>query len=327
MTRLVPNRFAPSKVLTAVLVVAFLIILPLCLQRWGSEYYIYLASKVIIWSLFAMSFNLVLGYGGMMSFGHAAFYGLGAYSCALLLVKAAWPAPAAFVAAPLIAALAGLVIGYFSVRIMGIFYFAVLTLSFSQLIYILVFKWRSLTLGDDGIQGVPVPGYISTLDSYVHFYYFALIIAAICIFILWKITRSPFGLVLRSARENPDRASFIGVDLRRYRLAAFTVSAFFSGIAGALFVFMETSVSPDVLKWSISGEVILMGLLGGMHVFPGPIVGAGIMVLLNSFLTSYTEYWALFIGTILILSVLFFPQGVAGIAYEAWQKYFGRSLS
>lgn len=128
---------------------------------------------------------------------------------------------------------------FFSVRIMGMFYFAVLTLSFSQLIYIIVFKWRSLTLGDDGIQGIPVPAFISTLESYAPFYYFALAVAAISIFIMWKITKSPFGMILRSARENPDRASFIGVDLRRYRLAAFTISAFFSGVAGVLFVLME----------------------------------------------------------------------------------------
>ncbi|MGB9615975.1 MAG: branched-chain amino acid ABC transporter permease [Desulfomonilaceae bacterium] len=327
MAREVSPRFVSSRILIGLLVAALLVMLPVCLQQWDSEYYIYLASKVIIWSLFAMSFNLVLGCGGMMSFGHAAFYGLGAYTCALLLVKASWPMPVAFIAAALIAALAGVIIGFFSVRIMGMFYFAVLTLSFSQLIYIIVFKWRSLTLGDDGIQGIPVPALISTLASYAPFYYFALAVAAISIFIMWKITKSPFGMILRSARENPDRASFIGVDLRRYRLAAFTISAFFSGVAGVLFVLMETSVSPDVLKWSVSGEVILMGLLGGMHVFPGPMVGAAIMVLLNSFLTSYTEYWALFIGSILILSVLFFPQGVAGIAYEAWQKFIRRSQS
>lgn len=306
---------------------AFLAMLPIGLQIWTSEYYIYLACKVIIWSLFAMSFNLALGYGGMMSFGHAAFYGLGAYTCSLLLVKAAWPMPVVFILAPIVAAFGGLVIGYFSVRIMGMFYFAVLTLSFSQLIYIMVFKWRSFTMGDDGIQGIPVPAFISTLDSYLNFYYFALVVALICIFLLWKVTRSPFGLVLRSGRENPDRTAFIGVDLRRYRLAALTISAFFSGIAGALIVLLETSVSPDVLKWSVSGEVILMGLLGGMRVFLGPIVGAVIMVLLNSFLTSYTEYWAFFIGGILIFSVLFFPQGIAGIVYESWQKLFMRSPS
>lgn len=306
---------------------AFLAMLPFLLQRFASEYYIYLACKVIIWALFAMSFNLALGYGGMMSFGHAAFYGLGAYTCALLLVKASWPMPAVFLIAPLVAALAGLVIGYFSVRIMGMFYFAVLTLSFSQLIYIMVFKWRSFTMGDDGIQGIPVPAFISTLDSYSNFYFFACLVASICIFVLWKITRSPFGLILRSARENPDRAWFIGVDLRRYRLAAFTISAFFSGIAGAMMVLLETSVSPDVLKWSVSGEVILMGLIGGMHLFVGPIVGAAIMVLLNSFMTAYTEYWAFFIGTILVLSVLFFPQGVAGIVNEGWRRMFSRDDS
>lgn len=304
---------------------AFCLVLPLALEAWSSQYYVYVASKVIIWSLFALSFNLVLGYGGMMSFGHAAFYGVGAYACALLIVKCGWPMPLAFIVAPLMASVAGLLIGFFSVRITGMFYFAVITLSFSQLVYILVFKWRSLTFGDDGIQGIPVPALISTLDSYINFYYFALTVTAACVFVLWKITRSPFGLILRSVRENSERASFIGVDLRRCRLAAFTISAFFSGVSGALFVFMETSVSPDVLKWSISGEVILMGLLGGMRIFPGPIVGAGVMVLLNSFVTSYTEYWGLFIGMVLVLSVLFFPQGIVGILYEMFQRVFRKN--
>lgn len=310
-----------------VLGAAFLLVLPLALERWSSQYHLYIASKIIVWSLFAVSFNLVLGYGGMMSFGHAAFYGLGAYSCALLMVKGSWPMPLAFIAAPMIAALAGLFIGYFSVRIMGMFYFAVLTLSFSQLFYIVVFKWRSLTLGDDGIQGITVPSLISTLDTYLNYYYFALVVSAVCVYVLWKITQSPFGLILRSARDNPERASFIGVNLRRYRLIAFTISAFFSGVAGAMFVLLETSVSPDVLKWSVSGEVLLMGLLGGMHVFPGPIVGAAIMVLLNSFVSSFTEYWGLFIGVILVLIVLFFPQGIVGVAYDTCRTLFARKLT
>jgi branched-chain amino acid transport system permease protein len=294
--------------------------LPFLLERGLSQYYLYLAIKMMVWVLFAVSFNLVLGYGGMMSFGHAAFFGTGAYTCALLLVKTSCPLLLAFAAAPLAAAAVGGIIGYFSVRIRGIFYFAVITLSFAQLVYILVFKWRSLTFGDDGIQGIPVSALLSTDETYINYYFFALIIVLVCIFLIWKIVRSPFGMMLASLRENPERAAFVGVQVENFRLLAFVISAFFSGVAGVLYAFLETSIAPDILFWSISGEVILMGLLGGMTLFWGPAIGAVIMVFLNSFITSYTEYWGFFLGITLILIVLFFPKGVGGVVVEQYQN-------
>jgi len=301
-----------------------LIALPFVLEKGFSEYYLYLATKVMVWALFAMSFNLVLGYVGMMSFGHAAFFGIGAYTCSLLLVKVSCTLALAFLVAPFGAAAAGLIIGYLSVRIKGAFYFATITLSFAQLAFILAFKWRSFTFGDDGIQGIPVPALISTDETYINYYFFSLIIIVICFHVLWKIVRSPFGLILRSLRENPERATFVGIKVENYRLIAFVVSSFFSGIAGVLYALLETAISPDILFWSMSGEVILMGLLGGMHVFLGPALGATIMVLLNSFITSYTEYWGMFLGIVLILIVLFFPKGVGGLMVEQYQKWMKR---
>jgi branched-chain amino acid transport system permease protein len=298
-----------------------LIVLPFVLEKGFSEYYLYLAIKIMVWALFAMSFNLVLGYGGMMSFGHAAFLGIGGYTCSLLLVKTSCSLALAFAVAPFAAAAAGAIIGYFSVRIKGVFYFATITLSFAQLVFILAFKWRSFTFGDDGIQGIPVPALISTDETYINYYFFALIIVAISVYLLWKIVKSPFGLMLRSLRENPERATFIGMKVQNYRLIAFVISAFFSGIAGVLYAFLETAISPDILFWSMSGEVILMGLLGGMHIFLGPALGAAIMVLLNSFITSYTEYWGMVLGIILILIVLFFPKGIGGVMFEQSQKW------
>jgi len=305
----------PGKVLLGIIVALFFLGLPFVLERI-SQYYLYLAIKIMVWALFALSFNLVLGYGGMMSFGHAAFFGSGAYTCGLLLVKTSCPAVLALLAAPVVAAITGLVVGYFSVRIQGTFYFATLTLSFSQLLYILVYKWRSFTFGDDGIQGIPVPALLSTVDTYVNYYFFALAMTLVCVYVLWRVTGSPFGLMLRTIRDNPERSSFIGVNINNFRLVAFVISAFFSGIAGALFALMETSLSPDILFWTFSGEVILMGLLGGAHVFLGPALGATIMVLLNSFLTSYTQHWGMFLGVTLVLIVLFFPEGVAGLIQE-----------
>ncbi len=304
-----------GKVFVGIVVAFLLLALPFVLERI-SQYYLYLAIKIMVWALFALSFNLVLGYGGMVSFGHAAFFGSGAYTCGLLLVKTSCPTALALLAAPVVASVIGLVVGYFSVRIKGTFYFATLTLSFSQLLYILVFKWRSFTFGDDGIQGIPVPALLSTVDTYVNYYFFALAITLVCIYVLWRVTGSPFGLMLRTIRDNPERSSFIGVNINNFRLVAFVISAFFSGVAGALFALMETSLSPDILFWTFSGEVILMGLLGGTHVFLGPALGATIMVLLNSFLTSYTEHWGMFLGVTLVVIVLFFPEGVAGLIKE-----------
>jgi branched-chain amino acid transport system permease protein len=297
-----------------------LLILPFMLELAISPYYLYLFIKILVWALFATSFNLVLGYGGMMSFGHAAFFGVGAYACAILLVKASWPLLPAFVLAPFVAAFAGVVIGFLSVRIRGVFYFATITLSFAQLVYILVFKWRELTFGDDGIQAIPLPSWLATDQTFIPYYFFSLLIVLFCLYGLWRIVRSPFGMVLRSLRENPERAAFLGVRGERYRLLAFVISAFFSGIAGVLFALLETSIAPNILFWSMSGEVILMGLLGGMHLFWGPALGAAIMVALNSFMTSYTQYWGFFLGAVLILMVLFFPKGIGGLFVEQYQN-------
>jgi len=298
-----------------------LLVLPFILEKGFSTYYLYLTIKAMVWALFAVSFNLALGYGGMMSFGHAAFFGIGAYACSLLLVKTASPLFLAITAAPLIAAAVGAIIGFLCVRVRGLFYFAALTLSFAQLVYVLVFKWRTLTFGDDGIQGIPVPEFISTTDTYIPYYFFSLAIVLLCLFLLWRIVRSPFGLMLRSLRESPERAAFVGINIENYRLMAFVLSAFFSGVAGVLYALMETSIAPNILFWSMSGEVILMGLLGGMNLFLGPALGAAIMVFLNSFITSYTEYWGMFLGITLILIVLFFPKGVGGLMVEQFQRW------
>jgi branched-chain amino acid transport system permease protein len=300
-----------------------LTVLPFILENGFSPYYLFLAIKVLVWALFAASFNLVLGYGGMMSLGHAAFFGIGAYTCALLIVKTSCPVFLAILAGPLAAALAGMVAAFFSVRVQGAFYFATITIAFSQLAYTIAFKWRSLTFGDDGIQGIPVPALISTETTYINMYFFALAVTVFCIYIVWRIVKSPYGLLLRALKEDSVRATFIGVRGDRYRFIAFVISAFFAGVAGVLYAFLETSVSPDILSWTFSGEVVLMSVLGGMNLFLGPAVGAAIMILLSSLVTSYMKYWLITMGTILILIVLFCPKGVGGYVfdkYKSWTK-------
>jgi len=163
---------------------AALAALPFILEKGLSPYYLYLAIKVIVWVLFATSFNLVLGYGGMMSLGHAAFFGIGAYTCSLLLMKLSIPAVLAILAGPVAAALAGMVAAFFSVRVQGAFYFATITIAVCQLAYTVAFKWRSLTFGDDGLQGIPVPAFIATDSSYINLYFFALCVTAVCLYIV-----------------------------------------------------------------------------------------------------------------------------------------------
>ncbi|MBI5602710.1 MAG: branched-chain amino acid ABC transporter permease [Deltaproteobacteria bacterium] len=300
-----------------------LVILPYILEKGLSPYYLFLATKVIIWILFATSFNLVLGYGGMMSLGHAAFFGIGAYTCALLLVKTSFPPVLAMLAGPVAAALAGMIAAFFSVRVQGAFYFATITIAFCQIAYTAAFKWRSFTFGDDGVQGIPVPAFISTEASYINLYFFALAVTVLCLYAVWRIVRSPYGLLLRALKEDPIRATFIGMKGQQYRFIAFVTSAFFAGVAGVLYAFLETSVAPDILSWTFSGEVVLMSVLGGMNLFLGPAVGAAIMVLLSTFVTSYMKYWLFTMGTILVLIVLFCPKGVAGLVvdkYTSWQR-------
>jgi branched-chain amino acid transport system permease protein len=260
----------------------------------------------------------------MMSLGHAAFFGIGAYTCSLLLVKTSFPPLLAMLAGPSAAALAGIVAAFFSVRIQGAFYFATITIAFCQLAYTVAFKWRSLTFGDDGIQGIPVPAFISTEGTYINIYFFVLAVTVLCIYVVWRIVKSPYGLLLRALKEDPIRATFIGVKGQRYRFIAFVISAIFAGVAGVLYAFLETSVAPDILSWTFSGEVVLMSVLGGMNLFLGPAIGAAIMILLSSFVTSYMKYWLFAMGTILILIVLFCPKGVGGLVVEKYRMWTKR---
>ena len=308
-----------------VIVGIVLSILPFILEKGFSPYYLFLAIKVLVYALFAVSFNLVLGYGGMMSLGHAAFFGISAYTCSLLLVKTSCPAILAMFAGPFAAALAGMVAAFFSVRVQGAFYFATITIAFSQIAYTVAYKWRNFTFGDDGIQGIPVPALISTEATYINMYFFALAVTVICIYVVWRIVKSPYGLLLRALKGDPVRATFIGMRGDRYRFIAFTVSALFAGVAGVLYAFLETSVAPDVLSWTSSGEVLLMSVLGGMTLFLGPAVGAAIMILLSALVTSYIKYWPFTMGTILVLIVLFCPKGVGGFMFDKYRSWANRA--
>jgi branched-chain amino acid transport system permease protein len=290
--------------------VAALAVLPLAL----SEFWTFIAIEVLAFSLYAVSFNVLLGYGGMLSFGHAAFFGVGAYAAALLVKKAGLSVPAAFVLLPFAgmaaAALVAALIGFLSVRRTGI-YFAMLTFAFQMLLYTIALKARGFTGGDDGIIDLKPPGLLGEPFAY---YYFSLVLVAASLYVLHRFVNSPFGYTLRALRANPRRVQYIGVDVRTHQLATFIVSGAFAGLAGALFALSVGNVFPSSLNWTASATPIVMAVLGGIHTFLGPALGAAVYVTLEVLISGRTEYWPLAMGAIILGLVLAMPEGLTGLA-------------
>ncbi len=275
----------------------------------GSDYLIDLTTEIAIYALFAMSLNVLVGYAGNLSFGHAAYFAIGGYACAILLTSYEWPIYASLPAAVLFSAVCAAIIGFFCVRLTDI-YFAMLTLAFAMLVWSVAFKWRSLTGGDDGFVGVTLP---QLLKSRTMFYYFCQVVVWASIAALWMICRSPFGRVLTAIRENALRAEFVGINTRLLRLAAFVVAGTFAGIAGALFAMYNRGMYVESAFWPESAQVLIMVLLGGMYSFFGPALGAALLYLLDVLANQYTEYWPAVLGSILLFVVLIAPDGLIGL--------------
>lgn len=286
------------------LILLFLFLLPIFAPR----FYIYILALIFVTSLVAMSLNLVVGFGGMFQFHHGVFYGVGAYATSLIITKTSLPAWIGFIVGPLIAALCGLIIGWFCVRLTRL-YFAMLQISLGSLIWAIVYRWYSFTGGDDGIHGIRMPSLLHSLNNS---YYFILIILTLCLILMYKIIKSPFGNTLQAIRDNPQRCESIGINVRRYQLFGIVIATFFAGVAGVLFVVLERSVFADLLFWVLSLEIFIMCLLGGWFTFFGPVLGTAIIVSLRTFVGKYTEYWTLILGIILILIIFFLPEGVMG---------------
>lgn len=294
-------------------VLALLTLVPLT----GSRYYVFLLTDALIFGLFAVSLNLLLGYTGLVSFGQAAYFGIGSYAYALLIKKAGLAFGVAFALTGLSGAAAALIIGFFCVRLTKI-YFAMLTLAFSQIVWAIIFKWNSLTGGDTGIYGIDFPEFIG---SKAKFFYFTLVVVVVSVFLLRRIVNSPFGRILTTIRDNPERTEFIGINVKLFQLLAFIISGFFSAIAGGLFAIFNHSIFPDFCYWPISAEVLIMTLLGGMYSFFGPMVGAGVLLYLRLEVTSYTEYWPFILGSILVLLLFFFPGGIVGFIQDQIKRW------
>jgi branched-chain amino acid transport system permease protein len=292
-------------------ILIFLILAPTFLAR----FYTYILALIFVTALLAMSLNLVLGYGMIFQFHHGVFYGVGAYTIALVLTKTSLPIWVGFVAGPLVAAMVGLLIGWFCVRLTRL-YFGMLQISLGSLIWAIVFRWYKLTGGDDGIHGISMPGFLTSL---IGNYYFILAVLVMCVLVLYLIVMSPFGRTLQAIRDNPERCEAVGINVKLHQLKAIVIATFFAGVAGVLFVVLERSVFPDLMFWVLSLEVCIMCLLGGWFTFVGPMVGAAIIVSLRTFVGSMTEYWTLILGVLLILLIFFLPEGVMGFLLERFK--------
>ena len=284
--------------------VVLLFLFPAILPR----FYVYMAAIVLIYGLAATSLNLALGFGGLYQFHHAVFYGVGAYGAALMMMKTGLSPWLGFIVGPLIAAVLGLVMGLICIRLSKL-YFGMLQISLGSLVWAIVYRWYSFTGGDDGLHGIPVPDLISSGSAA---YYFTLIVTLICTYMTYRILKAPFGSVLQAIRDNTVRSEMIGVNVRRHQLMALVIAAFFAGVAGSLFVAVDTTAFPDMLFWTLSMEMVIMCLLGGWLTFMGPMLGAAVVVALRTLVSTYTVYWALVLGIVMMLVIFFLPEGVLG---------------
>ncbi|MEO7152254.1 MAG: branched-chain amino acid ABC transporter permease [Burkholderiaceae bacterium] len=301
--------------------VAVLASTPLWLSHVGL--YQYLALEIMIWMLFALGHNLLLGYGGLPSFGHGAYFGIGAYAFGLLQLRAGAGLLMGMMGAVLIAALVGALVAAFISHRRGIYY-ALLTIAFGQVFWFIAGKWHTVTGGEDGLLNIKRPdlslGVIElSLRSNQAFFYFALAVFALALVGLWRLVNSPFGRVLRAIKQNEMRAAFVGHNVWLYKWLAFTISASIAGLAGALFAMAQQSAYPNVMSLHSSGFVVMMVLIGGGLVsFWGPVIGALVFILTRDLLGAYTETWLLWYGLVFIVMVLFQPDGVAG-GWQAWR--------
>lgn len=298
------------------LVWAVLLTMPYWLGVVGG--YTELGSRVLVLGLAAMSLNFLLGFTGVLSFGHAAYFGLGAYGVGLTLKYIAPSTPLAVLVGVATGTVAAAIIGAMIVRLRGV-YFAMVTIAFGQVFFFIAFRWNAVTGGDDGLTGwkrqaIGLGQWVIDIQANDKtFYYFTLALFAIAVGIMALLLRSPFGRTLLAIRENERRARFLGLPVEQHIWLSFVISCLFVAMAGALYALLNNFTDPRTLRWDQSGNFVIMAVLGGMRSFWGPLIGAAIFVLLQDYVSSHTENWMSFIGIFFVLIVLFFPRGVLGI--------------
>jgi len=283
--------------------------------------YTELATRIVVMGLAAMSLNFLLGFTGVLSFGHAAYFGLGAYGAAMAIKYLGAGTIPAMALGVVVASLAAMAIGALIVRRRGV-YFAMVTIAFGQVFYFLAFRWNSVTGGDDGLTGwhrLPINFGFATLDIFGNdkaFYYFALAVFAVCVAAMAKLIDSPFGRSLTAIRENERRARFLGVPVEFHIWLSFVISCFFVSVAGTLYALLNNFTDPRALRFDLSGNFVIMAVLGGMRTFWGPLIGAAVFVALQDYVSSRTENWMSVIGLVFVLVVRFFPRGILGMLHS-----------
>jgi branched-chain amino acid transport system permease protein len=301
---------------TNIVVWLLLLGMPYWLPHVGG--YVELGSRVVVLGLAAMALNFLLGYTGVLSFGHAAYFGLGAYGAGMTLRYLVPSTGLALVVGMLVGTIAAAIIGPLIIRLRGV-YFAMVTIAFGQVFYFTAFRWNSVTGGDDGLTGwtrQPLSFGFAAVDithDPIAFYFLVLAVFAITVGIMAWLLRSPFGRTLLAIRENERRARFLGIPVDQHIWISWTISCAFVSVAGALYALLNNFVDPRALYWSQSGDFVIMAVLGGMRSFWGPLIGAAIFVTLQDYLSSQTENWMSFVGLFFILIVLFFPRGILGM--------------
>jgi len=298
------------------LVWALLLTMPYWMNAVGG--YTELASRVVILGLAAMALNFLLGFTGVLSFGHAAYFGLGAYAAGMM-IKYVYPStPLAILTGLAVGAVAAMIVGALIIKRRGV-YFAMVTIAFGQVFYFIAFRWNNVTGGDDGLTGWKRQAIdlgftkLQILEHDKVYYYVVLAVFAAAVGIMAALIRSPFGRTLIAIRENERRARFLGIPVDRHIWISFVVSGSFAAVAGTLYALLQNFTDPRALRWDQSGNFVIMAVLGGMRSFWGPLIGAAIFVVLQDYVSSRTENWMSFIGMFFVLVVLFFPRGVLGI--------------
>ncbi|HBI82565.1 branched-chain amino acid ABC transporter permease [Orrella sp. NBD-18] len=311
------NLTFKNELLIAILCLAILIAIPFITDsRITLDFVIRLAS----YGIFAASLNILVGYGGMVSFGHALFFGGGAYAFGLLMQKTSTSIPVALLGAIVFCALVSFIVGAICVRLKEI-YFSFLTLAFQMLFYSIIVTWSGLTGGDQGLTGgIPrTPFWGINLGDTTHMYWFASVLGIVCLVLMRYILQSPFGYTLRMVRDNPDRARFLGVDVWRVKLYAFILAACFASVSGVIMALFVSGAFPDFTYWTMSGEAVFMIMMGGLNSFIGPVVGAALLMIFNDIISRTTEYHGLALGVIVLIFALGFKKGITDFIQQAYR--------
>jgi branched-chain amino acid transport system permease protein len=312
------------EVLIALIVLSVLVMIPFVSD---SSAVIDFGIRLAAFAIFATSLNMLIGFGGMVSFGHALYFGAGAYSFGLIMKHFELPIPIAFVLAVAFCAAVATLVGAICVRLKEI-YFAFLTLAFQMLFHSIVVSWTSFTGGDQGLMGgIPRPPFLGlNLVNPTDLYFFSVVVGVLALLLMRYILQSPFGFTLRMVRDNADRAKFLGVNVWRVKLYAFILAGSFGGMGGIIMALLVSGAFPDFTYWTMSGEAVFMVLMGGVNTFIGPLFGAALLLGFNDVITRVTEHHGLALGAIILLFALVFKHGIIDFIVQGWQRLIGKKV-